>query len=72
MYAEHYQNNCIVFTPAPSLSIAFKKYMSTTNIRDMFHVYLNKFEFRFLRLHVNKTNKFCFFVLNGRVFGIAK
>ena len=33
---------------------------------------LNKFEFRFLRLHMNKTNKFCFFVHNGRVFGIAK
>ena len=42
------------------------------DIRDMFNVYLNKFEFRFLRLHVNKTNKFCFFMLNGRVFGIAK
>ena len=27
-------------------------------VRDMFHVYLNKFEFHFLRLHIIKTNKF--------------
>ena len=32
MYAEHHQNNCIVLTPATSLSIAFKKYMTTTKI----------------------------------------
>ena len=25
-------------------------------IRDMLHVYLNRFEFHFLRLHINKTN----------------
>ena len=41
-------------------------------IRDMFHVYLNRFEFHFLRLHIIKTNKLCFFVHNGRVLGIAK
>ena len=41
-------------------------------IRDLFHVYLNRFEFHFLRLHINKTNKFCFFMHNGRVLGIAK
>ena len=41
-------------------------------IRDLFHVYLNKFEFHFLRLHINKTNKYCFFIHNGRVTGIAK
>ena len=40
-------------------------------IRDMFHVYLNRFEFHFLRLHINKT-KFYFFMINGRVPGIAK
>ena len=38
----------------------------------MFHVYLNKFEFLFLRLHINETNKFCFFMHNERVPGIAK
>ena len=42
------------------------------NIRDLFHVYLNKFEFHFLRLHKIKTNKFCFSMHNGRVPGIAK
>ena len=41
-------------------------------IRDMFHVYLNIFEFHFLRLHIIKTNKFCFFMHNRRVPGIAK
>ena len=42
------------------------------DIRDMFHVYLNRFEFHFLRLHIIKTNKFCFFMHNRRVLGIAK
>ena len=41
-------------------------------VRDLFHVYLNKFEFHFLRLHINKANKFWFFIHNRRVFGIAK
>ena len=41
-------------------------------IRDLFHVYLNKFEFNFLWLHINKTNKFSFFMHNGRVPGIVK
>ena len=26
-------------------------------VRDLFHVYLNRFEFHCLRLHINKTNK---------------
>ena len=41
-------------------------------LRDLFHVYLNKFEFHFLLLHINNINKFCFFIYNGRVPGIAK
>ena len=41
-------------------------------LRDLFHVYLNKFEFHFLRLHINNTNTFCFFMHNGHVPGIAK
>ena len=41
-------------------------------IRDLFHVYLNRFEFNFSRLHIIKTNKFCFFMHNGRVPDIAK
>ena len=36
-------------------------------IRDPFHVYLNKFEFHFLRVYINKTNIFCFFIQKGRV-----
>ena len=35
-------------------------YLSTAGIRDVFHVYLNRFEFLVLRLHIIKTNKFCF------------
>ena len=27
------------------------------NKRDLFHVYLNRYVFHFLRLHINKTNK---------------
>ena len=42
------------------------------SIRDMFHVYLDRFEFHFLRLHINKTNEFCFVMHNGHVPGIAK
>ena len=42
------------------------------DIRDMFHVYLNRFKFHFLLLHIIKTNKLCFFMHNGRVPGIAK
>ena len=38
-------------------------------LQDLFHVYLNKFEFHFLRLHINKTNKFCFYVHNRSVPG---
>ena len=41
-------------------------------IRDMFHVYLNGFEFHFLRLHMNKTNSFCFLMHKERVPGIAR
>ena len=41
-------------------------------IGDLFHVYLNKFEFQFLRLHINNTITFCFFMHNGHVPGIAK
>ena len=42
------------------------------HVRNMFHVHLNRFEFHFLWLNINKTSKFCFFVHNGRVLGIAK
>ena len=41
-------------------------------VRDLFHVYLHKFEFHFLQFHINKTNTFCFFMHNERVSGIAK
>ena len=41
-------------------------------IRGMFHVYLNRFKFHFLRLHINKASKFCFFMHNIYVPGIAK
>ena len=36
-------------------------------IRDLFYVYLNKCEFHFSRLHVNKINSFCFLLNNGHV-----
>ena len=29
-----------------------------TTIRDLFHVYLKRYEFHFLRLHINKKNFF--------------
>ena len=38
-------------------------------LQDLFHVYLNKCEFQFLRLHINKTNTFCFLIDNGHVTG---
>ena len=44
----------------------------SAHLRDMFHVYLNRFEFHFMRLHMIKTNKCCFFMHNRRVPGNAK
>ena len=41
-------------------------------IRDLFHVYLNKFEFHFLHLHIYKTNKICFLINKGSVTGTTK
>ena len=49
-----------------------RRSLSKIHLRDMFHVYLNRFEFHFLRLHIIKTNKFCLFMNNRRVLGIAK
>ena len=43
-----------------------------SKIQDLFHVYLNKFEFHFLRLPRNETNRFCFLINNGRVTGTTK
>ena len=50
------------------------------NLRDLFHVYLNKCEFYLSRLrefylsrlHVNKVNIFCFLLNNGCVPGMTK
>ena len=36
----------------------YKKIGYNINARDLFHVYLNRFEFHFLRLHINETNIF--------------
>ena len=43
-----------------------------SKVQDLFHVYLNKCEFQFLLLHINKTNTFCFLIDNGRVTGTTK
>ena len=40
-------------------------------IRDLLRVYLNKCEFHFLQLHINKTNTCCFIIDNGRVPGMV-
>ena len=42
------------------------------HLRDMYHVYLNRFKFHLLRSHIIKTTNFAFFVHNERVPGIAK
>ena len=42
------------------------------NVQDLFHVYFNKCEFQFLRLHINTTNTICFLVDNGRVTDTTK
>ena len=34
-------------------------------VRDMFHVYLIRFEFHFLRLHINKLTNFAFPFITG-------
>ena len=53
-------------------AITHISHVQCTYIRGMFHVYLNRCGFHFLRLHINKTNKVCFLINNGRVPGIAK
>ena len=49
------------------LSMCYKFANFVDIVRDLFHVYLNKFEFHFSRLHVNKINNFCFVLNNRRV-----
>ena len=36
-------------------------------LQEVFHVYLNKFEFHFSRLHVHKMNNFDFLLNKGHV-----
>ena len=43
-----------------------------SKLRDLFHVYLNKCDFHFSRLHVNKINNFCFLLNNACVIGMTK
>ena len=43
-----------------------------SSIRDLFHVYLTRFEFHFLRLHIIKTKFVCLFMHNERFPDIAK
>ena len=38
----------------------------------LLHVYLNKCEFYFLLLHINKTNIFCVLISNGRALSMTK
>ena len=40
-------------------------------LRDLCHVYLNRCDFHFLRMHINKTNKFCLIIHNGHVPGMV-
>ena len=35
-------------------------------------MFMNKFEFHFLRLHIDKTNIFYFLINNGHVTGTTK
>ena len=50
-----------------------KRKHNLLNLRDLFHVYLNRYDFQFLRLYIlNKTKTCCFFIYNRRVPGIAK
>ena len=42
-------------------------HMGRDPLQDLFHVYLNKCEYHFSRLHVNKISNFCFLLNNGRV-----
>ena len=54
------------------LFFCFQLIIQIFHLQDMFHVYLNKFEVHFLRLHIIKTNKFYFSMHKRRVPGIAK
>ena len=51
--------------------MVYQRKLKTLTTADLFHIYLNIFEFHFLRLHINKTYKFCFNVHNGCVPGIV-
>ena len=56
----------------PNVSYSVQLCMLKDCLRDLFHVCLNKFEFHFLRLHINKTNLLCFLISHGRVPVIAE
>ena len=56
----------------PSLWQMFEYLAGIFILRDIFHVYLNRFLLHFLGLHIIKTTKLCFFMHNGRVPCIAK
>ena len=67
------QQNRRLRTTNPFLVVCTEtQYSENLRIWNMFHVYLNKCEFRFSRLDVNKINNFCFLLNNGRVPGMAK
>ena len=59
--------HCQDISMGPNFVVSF-----FNNIRDLFHDYLNKCEFHFSRLRVNKINNFCFLLNNGRVLGMTK
>ena len=57
---------------SPFSVLLITKWELVNKIQDLFHVYLNKCDFQFLRLHINKTNTFCFLIDKGRVTGTTK
>ena len=75
-----YEDMYVVWIQTPWISVLYVlqnsplldiNNVSLRDIRDLFHVYLNKFEFHFLRLHINKTSQFCFLMNNGCVPAMA-
>ena len=58
---------CTIISTNYFFVLVIKRVLLADKIRDLFHVYLNKCEFHFSRLHVNRINNCCFLLNNGRV-----
>ena len=67
MYKTKHNSSTICTCTLYNKCLNLFKILNMWTLRGLFQLYLNKFEFHFSRLHVNKINNFCFLLNNRRV-----